>query len=81
MQHIIDTLQQGDIIGSYSVFQNDKLYFEAIAASTVRILSLDDQFFTHMVEDDIIHGLCDSLDVARENVAEFGVPYIDYRTN
>lgn len=33
-----------------------------------------------MVEDDIINGLYDSLDQAKAIIAEFGVPYIDYRT-
>ena len=33
-----------------------------------------------MVEDDIINGLYDSFDKAKALIAEFGVPYIDYRT-
>mmetsp|Transcript_11980 Transcript_11980/g.18510 ORF Transcript_11980/g.18510 Transcript_11980/m.18510 type:complete len:130 (-) Transcript_11980:16-405(-) len=42
---VLDTLQQGDTIGQYSVLANEGFMFTATANTNVRLLTLDSSFF------------------------------------
>jgi len=43
--HVIDTLKRGSIIGQYSVFCNEQSIFTMTAKTSVRLLTLEKQFF------------------------------------
>ena len=43
--HMLEELGQGDIIGQYSVLYDTELMFSVIAKTSVRILTLDQDFF------------------------------------
>jgi len=44
-EKILDTLSQGDIIGMYSVLFDETTIFSAVTKTSVRILTLDQDFF------------------------------------
>lgn len=61
---VSDTLTQGDLIGQYSVLSSERVYFDVVAKSPVRVLSLSEQFFATMIDDNKIKGLEDSVNHA-----------------
>ena len=64
---ILDTLEQGDIIGQFSVLFHTKLVFRVIAKTTsVRILTLGDDFFVEYGDKDSIDGLSDAIQMAEK---------------
>ena len=55
---ILDTLEQGDTIGQFSVLFHSKLVFRVIAKTTsVRVLTLGENFFVEYGDKDSIEGL------------------------
>jgi len=49
-EYVLETLQQGDNIGQYSVIFNEGFIFTAVAKSSVRILTLSSEFFMKKVD-------------------------------
>ena len=64
--HVLDTLEQGDLIGQYSVLYENFLVFRVVAKSTsVKILALDGQkFFMDLGDTDKIAGLKSAIELA-----------------
>lgn len=77
--HILDTLQQGDFIGQYSVLFYTTLVFRIVAmTTTVRVLTLSDTFFCEYGDKDHIAGLRDAILEAQEHEERYGLPTCDY---
>lgn len=71
--YLLDTLKQGDTIGQYSVLFGQALEFNATAKTSVRILTLSENFFAHFGNEadcceDYITGFHEAIDRAQEHV-------------
>ena len=75
-EHVLETLKQGDIIGSYSVLFNEKVFFTARTTTFVKILVLPQEFFRK--NKDIIEGLEEAIMYAENKVDNLGVPFCDF---
>ena len=47
----LDKLKQGDLIGLYSVLSGSEIEFSVIAKNHVRMLSLNENFFSHFSQE------------------------------
>ena len=75
--YILDTLVQGDIIGMYSILFNEGFLFTAMAKNSVRVLSLDRDFFLEKYEE--IEGLSGTILKAEKHVETYGMPICDFK--
>ena len=58
---------------------NERICFDVIAETSLRVLCLDEQFFAQMIDEEIIKGLDECISSAQKIVNHYGVPYCDYR--
>jgi len=76
----LETLQQGAIIGQYSVlYKQDQVYRMMAKSTTVRLLMLPESFFTEYGDKDKIEGFQKAIRLAEENFNEFGIPTCDFK--
>jgi CRP-like cAMP-binding protein len=75
---LVETLQQGDIIGMYGVFcENQSSTFSVVAQTSVRILTLDREFFEQNISE--MEGLREAVENAIARLDKKGIPKNDYR--
>lgn len=74
---VLDTLRQGDVIGLYSAMFNERYLISGVAATSVRTLSIHQDFFVERKDE--VEGLEYSISEVEKHVQEFGVPVCDYR--
>lgn len=78
--HVLETLQQGDNIGQYSVLYHSDLVFRIMAKSTsVRLLTLNDKFFLEYGDKGQIDGLAEAIRLADKTFNEYGIPTCDFK--
>lgn len=78
--HWLESLQQGDIIGQYTVLYGQDLVFRIVAKSnTVRLLTLSSEFFQEYGDKDIIDGLNAAIKRAQEFIDIYGIPNCDFK--
>ena len=73
----LELLNQGDVIGQYSVLFDEEIMFSVFAKTNVRILTLSQEFFRSNLE--LIDGLEEAILEAEDIVDVFGIPICDYR--
>lgn len=76
---ILETLEQGDIIGQFSVLFHTKFVFRIVAKTTsVRILTLDDAFFVEYGDKNSIEHLGEAIEMAENFEKKWGLPTCDF---
>ena len=65
------------MLGQYSVLFDEPLLFTATAVSNLRLLTIDQSFFTEY--KDTIQGLEDAIYEAETHVEDFGMPLCDFK--
>ena len=73
----LENLNQGDVIGQYSVLFNEEIMFSVKALTNARILTLSEEFFSKNKE--YIDGIEDAIIEAEDFVDKYGIPICDFK--
>lgn len=77
---VLETLEQGDIVGQYAVLYHTKSVYRLVAKTNmVRVLTLGDEFFVEYGEKESIPSLKDAIKLAEDFEKEWGLPTCDYK--
>lgn len=77
---VLETLEQGDIVGQYAVLYHRKSVYRLVAKTNmVRLLTLGDEFFVEYDEKESIPALKEAVKLAEAFEKEWGLPTCDYK--